>query len=898
MKRAPLAMLAAAATIACGPGSHPAPAPGPRPAPEPGQPLPAPAPTPPAPLSEPGLRLPRDLAIESYDLALTLDPARSTMTGVVEIEGQVVKATDVIWLHAEDLTIRSAVATVDGRDIDLVADLTIARGRLALRAPAPLPIGGITVLIAYEAKLAETETAGTFRQQAAGDWYAFTQHEAISARRSFPCLDEPDLKVPWTIHLQVPASSIAVSNAPVQADTVDGGVRHVSFSPTEAIPSYLVAYAVGPFDIVDAGKSASGVPHRILTLKGRAAEAAIAAELMPRVTTELERWFGMPHPFPKLDSISIPATTGFGAMENPGLITYRESLLLLPADASPQRRSRLMGLAAHEIAHQWFGNLVTPMWWDDLWLNESFASWLPEKVVIALEPSWRRPEDAMDGREDALANDSLASARRIRQPIESEGDIVNAFDRITYAKGATVLRLFEQRLGPERFQAGVRAYLHAHARKAATAADFLAAIDAAAPGAGAGAAMATFLDQAGAPRLTAAVTCPEDGQAGVTLTQARFVPPGAGTVPATTWRLPVCLKSGTAAGATETCVDLSAGTLFVPLTSCPTWVWPNAGGIGYWRSSLDPAMWSALRTQAWKHLGAAERVAVAHDLFAAVSAGEVGIAVALDLLPLLVAEGNRTALAAAGGFIERIDPWIPSTLRPRYAAWVRKHLGARAARLGWLPAHGDDLQRDAIRGRIVGVVATLGEEPKLARAAVKLARAWRALPEAGRGDVLVAAVRAQPALADAFLADFRAETSRSVRGDLARALAAVRDPARLEAAMAMALDRSLDIRDTLAVVTGATGHDDTRPTADAFIVAHLDELIARLPGDTASALVGPLASGCAPISSERRALIEAKLGALRGARRRIDQAFERVDQCAARRRAIELDLAQWFNKPR
>ena len=631
-----------------------------------------------------------------------------------------------------------------------------------------------------------------------------------------------------------------------------------------------------------------------MTLRGRAAEAAYAAELMPKVTSELERWFDMPHPFAKLDSISIPATTGFGAMENPGLITYRETLLLLPPDASTLRKSRLMYLASHEIAHQWFGNLVTPVWWDDLWLNESFASWLPEKIVAVLEPGWRRPEDSLDAREEALTVDALATTRRVRQPIVSEGDIVTAFDRITYAKGATVLRLFEARVGAERFQAGVRAYIRKHARGNATAADFLAAIDGAAPDSGAGAAMSTLIDQAGAPRLTATVECPKGGQAGVRLSQQRFVPPGAGAIDPTRWRLPVCLRAGGNGRGETTCVAVSEAETFVPLARCATWVWPNAGGVGYWRTTLDRALWATLRTQGWKQLTPPERIAVAHDLFAAVGAGELDVGVALELVPALVAEDNRIAIAAAAGLIRKVEPWVPAAQRPRFAAWVRAQLGKPATKLGWLPRAKDDLQQEAIRRDIVELVATLGEDPALRKAAVKLVKSWRTLPDAARGDVLATATLVDPALVDPLIAEFRAETSRGLRGDLARGLGSVRDAKALERALAVTLDPAVDLRDSIAILDRALGSEHTRPTALAFVLANFEALRARLPGETASVLIGSIIAGCDVAAVEaQRALVEGKLGALRGARRRIDQAFERVNQCAARKGPWSSPYGRW-----
>ncbi len=880
---------------ACGSSTRsPGPPPGP---PAPNGPVAVHKPTAGGALPDPGLRLPRDLAIARYDLTLDVDPARPIMTGTVAIHGELKSTTGVIWLHGEELIIARARASRRGiDDITLEVVPGTERGKLALRAPSALVPGPLTVTIDFTAPLAETETSGTFRQKVGEDWYVFTQHEAISARRSFPCLDEPDSKVPWKVTLRVPAALVALGNAPTASDVAaDDKTRVVQFQPTEAIPSYLVAYAVGPFEIVDAGKSASGTPHRIITLRGRAAEAAYAAEIMPRITTELERWFGMPHPFPKLDSISIPATVGFGAMENPGLVTYRETLLLLPRDAGAVSKARLMNIATHEIAHQWFGNLVTPVWWDDIWLNESFATWLPEKVVAVLEPTWRRPEDALSQRDQALALDVLASVRRVRQPIASENDIANAFDRISYSKGASVLRLWEARLGRDRFAAGVRAYLTKHARGNATAADFLAALDAAAPDAGAAAAMATLLDQAGAPRLTAVLECPEDGQAGVRLTQERLVAPGTGAVPATVWTLPVCVRAGGNGAAEEVCQTISQTSSFVPLSRCATWVWPNAGGLGYWRTTLDGAGWNAVRKVGWKQLSPAERIAVAQDLFAAAVAGEADMGAAMELVPLLVAEDTLTAIRTIDGFLDDLEELVPDAQRKRYAAWLRGQLGRKAAGLGWVPGPRDDLARSAMRDDIVVDVAVAGEEPALMRAAVKLARDYRTLPQAMRGNILAAAVRSRPALADGYNADFRAETSRALRADLAAGLAAVRDPERLQRALALVLDPAIDVRDSLPILQAAAGRPETRATAEAFAVANLDALIARLEGETAGALIGVVIGGCDVAAAERhRALVEATLGKLRGARRRIDQAHERVASCAARRAAVAPSLTRYL----
>ena len=852
-------------------------------------------PAPPAPLVAPGLRLPTTFAVGSYAATLTIDPAQPTFGGAIEIAGELAEPQAVIWLHAEKLAIDRAVATTAAGEVPLEAITGVAPGRLALRAARPLPAGRLVIAIDYRGELDPLDTAGSFRQQVGNDWYVFTQHESIYARRTFPCIDEPSVKVPWTLTLVVPSGATAVANMPAVTDQVAGATRTVRFAATPPLPSYLVAFGVGPFDIVPAGTSAGGAPIRIIALRGRGADAAFAAAVTPKILAALEAWFGTPYPYAKLDSMAIPQTVGFGAMENPGLITYRESLILVPAGASKQREYRYGRVAAHEIAHQWFGDLVTPAWWDDLWLNESFASWLPDKVVGLVDPAWDLPVDTVDARSRSLDSDSLVTARRIRQPIETEDDIVTAFDGITYGKGAAVLRMFERQVGAEAFQRGVRAYLARHAHGNATAADFLGAIAAEAPDADVVASFGSFLDQAGAPRIAATLACDGAGVQ-VRLAQRRHVPLGA-AVPTTTpaWKLPVCVKAGTGVKAVTACTRLDGGEGAVTLPpGCPAWVWPNAFGVGYYRSGLTVAQWRTITGPGWVGLEPRERMAAARDLVAAVEAGDVGLDVALALVPKLAAEG-APGLVLAAELLGGARSMVPAASRARFARWVRKQLGPAAKATGLVPKPGDGLAAERIRDDVVPLVADLGE-PALRKAAIAAAGpGWRSLRDDARGAVAWIAVRAEPSLHAAMVAAFRAETERPVRADLAFALAGVTDRAALETSLALVLDPALDIRDTASILYDALANPETRDVAAAWGEAHLDELLARLPPQTAPGLVAVFASGCdARDAAARRAQAEAKLGGLRGARRRIDQAFERMSQCAARRAAMQPALDAWL----
>src|SRR5262245_39244885 len=421
--------------------------------------------------------------------------------------GTVRQRWSVIWLHGRRLTIKRPAATRGTSEAGLTATRS-GDELLAFRAATPLDPGEWTLAIDYSGVYDELNTTGAFKQTVRGASYIYTQFEALYARRVFPCFDEPDSKVPWKLTLDVPAQLVAVSNTPVVREAALGsGRKRLEFAAAKARPSYLIALGVGTFDIVDGGRTARGTPVRVITMKDRAREAAWAAKTTAKLIDLLEEFFGSPYPYEKMDMLTIPVTVGFGAMENVGLITFTEtSMLLDPRRAAKEREYAWIFIAAHELGHQWFGDLVTMKWWDDIWLNEGFANWVERKISAKFEPKWHEELAEVAGRNLALEADSLVSARQIRQPIVTPDDILNAFDGITYNKGASILNMFEGYLGPEVFLRGVREYVKAHTFGNATSSDFAAAISKAS-GKDVTAAFATFLEQPGAPEITATLAC-------------------------------------------------------------------------------------------------------------------------------------------------------------------------------------------------------------------------------------------------------------------------------------------------------------------------------------------------------------------------------------------------------
>ena len=379
---------------------------------------------------------------------------------------------------------------------------------------------------------AEDFFVGIYRTALAGGnvHAVFSKFEPIYARRAFPCFDEPSFKVPFDVTLTVPKDAVALGNMPVAATSEVADKQVVTFATTPPLPSYLLAFAVGPLasktaTVAPSSVRASALPLSAVALRGREADAAFAIAESPALIAEEERYFGMPFPYPKLDLLGIPDFQS-GAMENAGLIVFRDASLLVNADASTlDQRIQVLDTIAHEVAHQWFGDQVTMRWWDDLWLNESFASFLATRTLRTVKPEFEHELIEVKSVNDVMNSDGLASTRRIRQPITGVDDITNAFDAITYLKGEAVLAMVESFVGDDVFQRGLHDYLAIHAGGNASTVDLVGALSKAS-GRDLTPLFSSFLDQPGSPLIAAHATC-TGGQGAIALEQSRWLHRGA-----------------------------------------------------------------------------------------------------------------------------------------------------------------------------------------------------------------------------------------------------------------------------------------------------------------------------------------------------------------------------------
>ena len=873
-----------------------------KPAPVAEHPTPAPKPVdrglePPAPT----LRLPRNFVPTSYAARLAIDPAKSGFEGAIAITGNVSEPSSLIWLHGRHLTVKQASASNGGEPVAVTT--TVHEGDLlAFHAARPLEAGAWTLKVEYTGEFDETNTTGAFKQTIAGDPYVYTQFEATYARWAFPCFDEPDNKVPWQLTLDVPAKLVAVSNTPMVSEQPLGAeAKRVAFAPTKPLPSYLVAFGVGPFDVVDAGTTKAGTPVRIVAMKGRAADAAWAAKTSVPLIELLEEFFGSRYPYEKMDMLAIPVTVGFGAMENAGLITFTETLILLdPRHAAKRREYSWIAVAAHELAHQWFGDLVTTAWWDDIWLNEGFANWVEAKISARFEPSWHDELAATNQRNSALGSDALVSARQIRQPIAATGDIANAFDGITYNKGSSVLNMFEGYLGHDAFITGVRAYIKQHAFGNATSTEFAEAISKAA-GKDVGPAFATFLEQPGAPEITATLACDAGQPPRVALSQQRFVPPGAPAPAANKpWIVPVCVAFERDGKRAETCalLDAPTGAIALDTKTCPRWMMPNVDGRGYYRNAYTAAQASSLRDDAWNQLKPTERSVIAFDITNAATLGKLPFQLALSFVPKLVAAGDRFSIAAALTIPLSTRGFVPTELRPAYEAWLRRTFGPAAHKAGLTPKDTDSLDVESVRGDLLGAVANVAREPSLTAEAVKLADKWRDLPQSLRGMVIALAAHASPAVFDRLLKDVHSETDRTRRGEMVNALSGARDLKQQRAALALMLDPGLDIRDTQFMLFGAA-EEANRATSRQFFKDNQEAIMKRIPSDGATGgntwLTYVFTSNCAADQRDDIvAYVNKTFAPLPGGERIVRQGIEDMDQCIARRKLIEPEIRSWL----
>jgi alanyl aminopeptidase len=876
-------------------------------------------------------RLPVDVTPMRYAVSLTLDPRQKSYQGEVAIELMLDRPRESIWLHnlgprvakvsaqrpgAESLAgVLEQVRAVAGQGAAAdagVSEQSPDSGLAVVRFKQPVGPGPVTLTLSFEADFG-TRLAGLYRVDAGGDAYAFTQFEAISAREAFPCFDEPSFKTPFEMRVTVPKGMTVIGNTqPLETRTLAGTeLTEVHFKPTEKLPTYLLALAVGPLDVLQAPPLAPSaartvaVPLSGVAIKGRGADLALALEETPKLLARLEDYFGIGYPYDKLDLIAVPDFAA-GAMENAGAITFRDTLLLLRKDATERQLRSMMSVNAHELAHQWFGNLVTMPWWDDIWLNESFATWMAARVIDEVHPEHKAKISELSGILDAMDMDSQAAARKIRQPIESDHDIANAFDMITYEKGGAVLSMFERYIGADAFRAGLRLYMQRHRFGNATAQDLIAALAEASKREELPSAFNTFLEQPGVPLVALEQHCDAQGVS-LTLHQSRYAPVGSSLDRAGRWQIPVCVRLGREKGSEERCTLLSEQTSQWKLdnASCPSWVLPNSAAAGYYRYQLDAPALDAL-IKARTALSEGEQLALANNVVATLRAGGLSAEQALGLLVQMADLPSRLVLEQILEVFAVVrDKLLDDAQDESYRAQLARLFKPLYAQLGVFPKAAPSGDEKLMRARVVRALAIDAKDATLAAELAALGRALLGVGEHPRLAELPSEL-IEPALSAALRAGDDAllaraidklihENDGSARSRLLSALSNLDQPARSERVLQLSLDPGLRVNERLSPLYGQMGQRETRAQAYAFLKQHYDALSAALSERGTTHLLGLVGHFCSHTEAEdAKSFFATRVAKLPGGPRELSLALESAELCAALSAAQKESAQHYF----
>ncbi len=664
--------------------------------------------------------LPRVARPSHYAIEVVPDATNLTFSGTSSIDLEVFQRTDTLTLHANELAFASArllPANGAGQGVALEARTDAEAQTVELTAPEPIAPGKYRLTFAYTGKI-NTQANGLFAldypDKRSGETVRglFTQFEAPDARRFAPMFDEPSYKATFDLSAVVPASQMAVSNMPVaREEPLSGGRKRVTFQTTPTMSSYLLFFAVGDFERL-ATKGPGGVDVGIVSPAGSGEQARRALEATPQILEYYNDYFGVPFPLPKLDNVAAPGQSQFfGAMENWGaILTFEKYLLIDPTISDPATQNYQYTALAHEIAHQWFGDIVTMQWWDDLWLNEGFASWMETKASAQFRPDWFPLLERVNGRETAMGYDAFATTHPVVQKIRTVSETNQAFDAISYSKGEAVIAMLEAYAGEDTWRDGIRSYIREHRYGNTTSDDLWRAVEAA--GARGLIDIAhDFTLQPGVPLVRADAVC-RNGTTVLSLTQSEFSRDRKDEVAANPgrWRVPLLIEAGTAAPQRR----VLDGSATVELPGCGPVV-VNGGQLGYFRTLYSPAMASAL-VGALPGLKPIDQLGLLRDSFALAQGNYQSIATGLDLLAAVPGDANPIVFEGAVARWDGVYDIASEAAKPEVATLARTSLLPRLEALGFDPKPDESLADTQLRGDLLRVLGRMGDETVAAEA--------------------------------------------------------------------------------------------------------------------------------------------------------------------------------------
>lgn len=843
-----------------------------------------------------GQRLPQTVIPQHYTLKLTPNLQAATFTGTESINVMVKQPVKAITLNAIQIRFEKVTATLKGQELHPTVTEDKAKQQATFRFNRTLPAGPLTLHIAYRGIL-NGQLRGFYLSKTATQRLAVTQFEPTDARRAFPGWDEPAFKARFSVTLVAPKGDMAISNTNVVSDTPGPGADEhtVKFATTPKMSTYLVAFLVGKFQCL-AGQS-DGVPIRVCTTPGKAKYAHFALSAAEFNLHHYDQYFAIKYPMPKLDLIGIPDFEA-GAMENFGAITFRETALMVnPKTATVEEKKHVAIDIAHEMAHQWFGDMVTMQWWNNVWLNEGFATWMESKAAAAWKPQWHLGQDIIGngqfGLNGTLNYDAQQITRAIRAKANTPNQINQMFDAISYGKAAAVLGMTENYEGKETFRKGVQKYLEAHMWGNATAQNFWDA-QAAVSHLPVNRILESFIAEPGEPMLT--FSKPKNGR--VEVSQSRFfLNPTVKAPEPQTWTIPVCFAEG---NDQQKCEVLSAAhqTLQVPKSAV---FFPDARGKGYYRYSLPERVYRKLAAHVETDLTPAERISLLGNEWAEVHADKVPVGEYLELAAAVKDDPNAAVIGEAVSPIGSIDERIATTAQEHeaLAAWVRKTFRPAWERLG-KPSATDSPNRKELRATLFALLGTVGNDQKVIAEAGKLAPEYfsdpgSVDPNLGQVAAAIEAAHGDAAYFDQLQHIYETADNPQIQEFALHLLADFRNPELERRALRYAVSGKVRNQDAIFQLITPLEHAETRPVAWNYIQQNWGAVQHQLTKWMGAYLVGSTGAFC---SEQKKAEVVSffQTHPVPASNRALQRAENSISDCVQLRLAQGPKLAEWAAK--
>ena len=836
-------------------------------------------------------RLPANVVPTHYKLTLRPDLKAATFSGIEQIDVNIAQPGNSITLNSAEIAFQSVVIDAGGALQTATVSLDEDKQQATFTFPQMLATGPAILRIHYTGIL-NNELRGFYLSKTARRNYAVTQFESTDARRAFPCFDEPAFKATFDVSLVIDAGDTAISNTAIASDRPGPGAeKHtLTFGTTPKMSTYLLAFLVGDFKC--SSGSQDGVAIRVCSTPDKVALTPYGVDIAKYVLHYYNTYFGIPYPLKKLDLIGLPDFEA-GAMENFGAITYRETDLLLdPKTASVNAKENVALVIAHEMAHQWFGDLVTMQWWDNIWLNEGFATWMENKPVATMHPEWHIPQVVAVQEQDTLNLDAQPTTRAIRAKAETPDEINEMFDGIAYGKASDVLLTVENYLGSETFRKGVQTYLKAHEYANATAEDFWSA-QTRVSGKPVDKIMDSFISQQGEPILK--FSEPADGK--VSAEQSRFfLDSNAKVDPSQKWTLPVCFKTPSGNPCSVLTPDHSA--LAVPMNPL---FFANAGGAGYYRSAYAPKQSAAIIAKIETGLTPTERISFTGDEWAQVHSGAITVGDYLQLVAQLSKDTNNDVVSSAlGGFVTTYEHLAATPEEHAgLARWIDRTFTPVYLKLG-PPTSTDDDNKRELRAVLLQLIGTYSDSPAVIAQANKITDQYftdRASvdPNLAEAALAVAAHNGDTALFDKLQLAYENGTNPQVQDGALRLLATFRDPQLEKRALDFAVSSQVRNQDAAIQFAIALHNTETRDLAWDYVKANWDKVHAQMTESLGGYLVSGTGSFC---SASARDDVSSFFATHKVASAEVElkHAIEHINGCIIFRSQQEQNLKKWLSQ--